>query len=560
MTLTGTIILGVGMFFCAFLIERATDEVKYKRKRNSKSRIFWCQIDDQHLGDQVFKAFIGVHDDAEYLVSRLRQEYSRSVLLILTVTFSLVGFILQFIGLRAMHSSVSLAQLGAISLMALTRSSLRTKRRGGERNLLYKHDRQQSIKGHELDFLTMELEEGALLFPSFVNGAQAFSPPNPLQTSENAVNNLVENTVKAQANFPPLPTRLVMVRTRLAHISARSPGLHQGWCPRIQEWSAHLKQTIEQTMNATSKIFQTKSIFGEPPGLVRIESDFTWEMPLSCMSKQSAEDQNLSGADAWRHYELERGTYLLRAVQNRSVWMMDQEELEALLGLWTWSTFPPATTPRYDPVRNPTRRVVGCDDGSGNYKYAADHGFYGARHLILDSVTDRASRDLFLDGAPQDNRIYGGMVMPSNMLTDILASENGNSSIYCTNTSNTPIRMFAQDLYVQFLTSLLKRVTRLLLPTVVVEEAFASDFFLQNGAIEILADAFEVSGLGSRDDAYTCIVPALRTASLLPQVDTSALFRDLGPRYGVFLEKPFAAEGYKCQPTRCRTTWENTVT
>lgn len=71
-----------------------------------------------------------------------------------------IGFVLQFLGLRACHSSVSVFQLGVTLVMSTVRSALRTERLKKEDNLLV--DRPDSYQGHELDWLALKLEATGL--------------------------------------------------------------------------------------------------------------------------------------------------------------------------------------------------------------------------------------------------------------------------------------------------------------------------------------------------------------------------------------------------------------
>lgn len=79
---------------------------------------------------------------------------------------SLCGFIVQFIGLRGMHWSASVAQLGATIAMTILRGCIR-------RNLAKSPACQPLLRGHEMDWLAMTLErlpEAPWLHPSKVDG------------------------------------------------------------------------------------------------------------------------------------------------------------------------------------------------------------------------------------------------------------------------------------------------------------------------------------------------------------------------------------------------------
>ncbi|KAI9883974.1 MAG: hypothetical protein M1823_004252 [Watsoniomyces obsoletus] len=155
LAVSGTVMVSVGMFLCAHLIEASTDEVYYDRIKDS--RIYWLQPGGQKVGDQVFHAFLGKSDDRSFVTShRLRKRSSEGYLLWAAVGLTILGFVSQFVGLRATHPSVTLAQLGVSLLMAFLRACLRSRRTSQKDNLLAEIS--QQVSGHELDYLAMELE------------------------------------------------------------------------------------------------------------------------------------------------------------------------------------------------------------------------------------------------------------------------------------------------------------------------------------------------------------------------------------------------------------------
>ncbi len=66
------------------------------------------------------------------------------------------GFICQFLGLRGLHGSVALYQLGVTLCMAIVRALLRSGRLGACQNKL---KQRRDIEGHELDWQAMNLEK-----------------------------------------------------------------------------------------------------------------------------------------------------------------------------------------------------------------------------------------------------------------------------------------------------------------------------------------------------------------------------------------------------------------
>lgn len=69
----------------------------------------------------------------------------------------MVGFVMQFIGLRGLHSSITLAQLGSTMVMTLVRTSLRAQRMHKGDNMLGNDEALVLSGGHELDWLTFSL-------------------------------------------------------------------------------------------------------------------------------------------------------------------------------------------------------------------------------------------------------------------------------------------------------------------------------------------------------------------------------------------------------------------
>ncbi|KAI0172914.1 putative ankyrin repeat protein [Hypoxylon sp. FL1284] len=156
----GTCLLCLGMALCAWLIESKTDERIFHRDLSKPtSTTYWVQPGNQRVGDQMFDSF--AYDDArlplqKYLTSWKDIENEASIKRIWTAILTTVaGFIFQFLGLRACHSSVAVMQLGATIIMSLIRSGLRTQRLKREDNFMTGDP--DFFQGHELDFLTMRM-------------------------------------------------------------------------------------------------------------------------------------------------------------------------------------------------------------------------------------------------------------------------------------------------------------------------------------------------------------------------------------------------------------------
>ncbi|KAJ3473636.1 hypothetical protein NLG97_g10206 [Lecanicillium saksenae] len=126
----------------------------------SSSGVFVVQPGNQVVGDQTFDSFSysdtqePLHEYTTSWKDPLQEAAPKTTAACVAVT--IIGFILQFVSLRVMHSAVSVFQLGAILTMSFVRSMLRTQRLAREQNLLY--NRPDQVPGHELDWLAMEIE------------------------------------------------------------------------------------------------------------------------------------------------------------------------------------------------------------------------------------------------------------------------------------------------------------------------------------------------------------------------------------------------------------------
>ncbi|KAM5458143.1 hypothetical protein MaudCBS49596_000054 [Microsporum audouinii] len=166
LTVIGTFFLCSGAALCASLIESSTKERVFTRKikkdgskERSASQVYWVQPGTQFVGDQAFDSFAYTHPKGgftRYITSwKIGKNERNGIWVWGGITCTSVGFLLQFLGLRACHSSVAVAQLGATIVMSVVRSMLRANRISEEEvSLAHKPD---LYKGHELDWLALNL-------------------------------------------------------------------------------------------------------------------------------------------------------------------------------------------------------------------------------------------------------------------------------------------------------------------------------------------------------------------------------------------------------------------
>ncbi|KAK6511871.1 hypothetical protein TWF481_000776 [Arthrobotrys musiformis] len=564
LTLIGTILLCLGMFLCAFIIERSTDEFHLKRKQKGiQSKIYWVQSGGQKIGDQVFESFVQVSDEPDYIISLKSDHmalFSGRILWAAVVT-TMLGFVVQFVGLRAIHSSVIMAQLGATLVMAVIRAGLRAKRKGATNNLI-PEDQLGEIRGHELDFLAMRFEK---VDSVWVGGEHGGGLEPELPTYEFAGCNGF-NALKSRA--------------RLGRMTDRRGGLPwkgvQG-----RETASQLQRTIEGVMEFFSARLASASG-------VRCGSTQMYYWPISLHTSSS---DNSSHGSADKAHE----AYFFEIKYDGLVWKIDRSEIEALVAMWTWSILQTDNPiPGLTAVTH--NRLISRDTELGD----ALHFIWIQRKLpsrkcFVDSIhgpgilyTGRAERQFRRLGSVYDvhfgcHEPYSGLwftrsrqsapksssssgsALPTRFYDSdngattppVLDSDNGTSapstfdndnvlpasiasapgdgsrakrtSVLSVATENSIQIMCAQDIFITFLGALIQNIERIGGETTLrASSDNQPSFLLQNSEIEEIADRFESRGLGSRGDAYMCIIPCLAREGKMPGVPSSVLNTALG--------------------------------
>ncbi|KAI8723051.1 hypothetical protein NCS52_00160000 [Fusarium sp. LHS14.1] len=158
MAFGGTLIMAIGMFFCAQVVDKSTSEDVYRPNDQFDMPLYWLQP-NQTVNDQVFQSFAIFPDRSctSLLKSRragTSQDNGAANKLqkqtVLGVGCGLVGFVVQFIGFRGFHPSSSLAQLVAVLIMTVARAVVRP---GFAKNF----GTAKLLQGFEQDWLAQQL-------------------------------------------------------------------------------------------------------------------------------------------------------------------------------------------------------------------------------------------------------------------------------------------------------------------------------------------------------------------------------------------------------------------
>ncbi|KAJ6133278.1 hypothetical protein N7471_008493 [Penicillium samsonianum] len=465
--LIGTTLLFLGMFFCAFIMERSSKEFYLKAEKPSK--IYWLQPGNQNVGDQVFNAFLAVNEGPKssmtkklrYIKSVRDRRFDRKYLEIYsTLASTIMGFIFQFIGLRGLHASVILAQLGSTFLMSIIRTCLRTERMAPDENKM-KDDRElTSHKQQEMDCFAFYLEKVEAFELASIPDRPA-NMPSPRFTPHLGT---------------PLAKQLIRTRTQLAKLTTSSRhSLDVDWNGMpIRQMAYNLTQTIESTMDLMSS-------WG-----VDLGKTFEFRLGVKC---KEASPGSVTQAPGTYSIGLMRCGDALR-------WKLDSSELEAILGLWTWSLYKSDEN-----WRNSTLcRLIGLSE---------DEASREETFLYFHKWIFRQTEARLVPSAGYDNSSRLFSFEPKDVSYD--------GKVLAVRTDNDLEAMVAQDIYIQFLKEVFINLRDLGGDVDVIPE-LQDSFLASSTRIDDLIRCFENNKLGSREDALLCIVPVLRYRRLLPDL------------------------------------------
>ncbi|OPB44973.1 hypothetical protein A0O28_0091110 [Trichoderma guizhouense] len=381
LTIIGTVLLCGGIFLCAFLVGESTKEQVFRRKQDdrdkqsSRETLYWVQPGGQVLGDQVFDAFCCSDDRGnplqEYITSWKNQSKVSQIVVWAAVGISITGFVMQFVGLRGIHSAVSVAQLGAIMLMSAARAALRMQRLKPEDNFLAQCP--DEVVGHELDWLAVRIGEQDVqrgLEPSSpTQDSRAYMHPRLLWRFCGTPGNKhgIMTTLPPTCSELNVAAKLLAYRTRLAQLTQSHNTQIKGvnyaehfdvGMVEVREYSHRLALAIESAAN---------TIFSKSP---KIKDK--WRDALFVFWSFACDVVSVESYDASEDRPIQH-TISLRLIRKEltTPWKLQNKlELEGLLGLWVWSLKSDPAVEVSDPQSHftisrateiPTQRIVSAN-------------------------------------------------------------------------------------------------------------------------------------------------------------------------------------------------------
>ena len=483
----GTITLVTGMFFCAYIIERSTDEENWtvaKPGMNKQAKVAWIQrgavVNDQQFDSYfiqrggsepgmgrmwkaVSRAFPKkwLSTNTELHISKSRKAAGRQLnsLTLFAASVSTIGFIAQFTGLRGLNWTVTIAQLAATGIMTILRSAVR-------RGLVLDEVQHEIIhSGYELEWTAMKIKDCH-------HWAAVTWGLNDMAVIPNR-----------------LATEVVEARCRLGELF---------------QWENQWKNTVDLTIQAIEVAMNFFTSSDVTLTDMANAKEFVWQLIAEVHERPAAADA--VPVIQFGVIKMELSRKWLSEGRGWGDWRVDKvnrRKLEAVLGLWMLH-FKKSQKSNSSGTRS--LRVLDIE------KAAFDRWIRREAETIeADSLGTAGDETLRIIGNPSN--IQG----PSNLLAVI---------------SETPLEAICgQLLFSAFIAGIAEKIPEAIGGIVRVrsnQQAVKASFGWRNSFLDKLAEEAERVGLATTiEEALLCIVPPLEKAGKLPtNLGTTQVFED----------------------------------
>ncbi|KAL6810058.1 ankyrin repeat-containing domain protein [Trichoderma sp. SZMC 28015] len=524
LTITGTLLLCGGIYLCAFLVGESTKEQIFRRnpdsgdKKAARESLYWVQPGGQVLGDQVFDAFCCSDRGEplnEYITSWKNQSKISQIVVWAAVGISVIGFVMQFVGLRAIHSAVSVAQLGATMLMSAARAALRMQRLKPEDNFLAQCP--DEVVGHELDWLALRIGEQDCRSRSEPSSPTRDSPAYPrllwrFCSTPGSTHIIVDKPSPTYSKLN-VAAKLLAYRTRLTQLTqshntqiegANSAEYFDVGMVEVREYSHRLALAIESAANT---IFPKSPDWRDAPSMFwSFACDVAFVKPYDA-----------SGDRPIQQRPIQQTIYLkLTREELSNRWKLQNKlELEGLLGLWVWSLKSDPAVEASDSQSNftisraaeiPTQRIVSTNRyietdlriwlGS-NTPIITEHELHLASSQGCDPSTIKWKMG---DGKDKKIRFFGWHATEASQSLD-----STSLTIISAHTDSSLLSLCAQEVFGSFIASILKITDDI--GDISIQET--PHFRLESSLMTEMIKMFTEARLGSNEDALLCILPTM---------------------------------------------------
>ncbi|KAI1398610.1 hypothetical protein F4819DRAFT_21440 [Hypoxylon fuscum] len=590
LAISGTLLVCGGVFCCAYLVGESTKERVFRRKPNNKNvhseganrstrpSLFWVQPGDQVLGDQTFDPFCySDHDEPlqEYLISWKNRSEKSERAVWATVGVTIIGFVLQFVGLRGIHATVSIAQLGAIMLMSAARASLRMQRLKPKDNFFA--DYPDEVVGYELDWLALYIGRVDIHSdfntspPSSLSSRSSPSPPqHPLVPGnssrelryfwkfcgvpENSIDRVKWSQSSLEGRIDNTATKLLAYRTRLADLTKSLNALPEQATSARNFRIEMVKVRLQAQKLAAGIVSAVNAIYSNTSWIREGETDEYLVWKINCTVSMEVPSNSLSEEPKDAPNLLKQHAIHLKLCRTAgSPWKLENPlELEAVLGLWVWSLVSDPTMQTEDPYSRLRRsraaevvaqRIVSTSqnlkhlslwtgDTNSNFKkttlclkpsefrrpasvFLLNQLESGQPNFIYEPLQSRLPKELGSHDNPMAVRLFGWHNIELSQIQDS-ESTLGLFEFYTSDISGGLLSSCAQDVFGSFVKSILDMTHNL--DSIDIEED-RQGFRLGNTVVTEMVKSFTESELGSRREALLCVLPPMIARLQLPSAE-----------------------------------------
>ncbi|KAJ5502904.1 hypothetical protein N7463_005778 [Penicillium fimorum] len=539
LVIIGTVLVCGGMFHCAFLIGQSTEEDVWRRQANvaDKSTMYWIQPGGQIIGDQTFDAFSHTDYDnklEKYITSRRKNVSDESRLGVwVAIGTTISGFVLQFTGLRGIHSAVSVAQLGIIMVMSMARAMLRMQRLKPKDNCFATFP--DEVVGHELDWLALRIGRGVFgkdaVNPDPASLGSSSSIPSSKELSSSLLSPGSQDrrfwrlcgANKMSIKHPSHSDRwnaaaiLLAYRTRLTSLT----DLSTSSTAPAREFKSEMVEVRSESRQIAALIEATiKAILSKAKVKKEWETASSMLWGIDCAIGKQANQPSIP----------QKHTVYLEFTRDSaapgSPWVLkERQQLEGILGLWVWSLKSDPRIETKDQWTNlirstasdigarriiPTDQVMKPDleiwlgDDMNTITKSALHS--APTELYDTSSVWKMSTNLGATNVyPISERVQGAPLRFFGWKTANLSQSQDSEgfNLWSAPMTGSLVTSCAQEIFASFLTSILDIVDNF--GNVHIEEA--ESIRLENGLVSEIVALFTEMRLGSKLEALLCVIP-----------------------------------------------------
>ncbi|KAJ3529488.1 hypothetical protein NM208_g8758 [Fusarium decemcellulare] len=531
LTMAGTASIVIGMALSARLIDGNSEERRFKllgpngTKQTStfSDQFFWIQPGGQRIGDQEFEAFAHAEAKKDYITSwRVSINGTTShALLYLAVGLSFAGWVVQFIGLRGQHATVSLYQLCCTVIMSIIRAFIRSYqlREGNQgRDPPTKTNKEAeaywAIIGQQPEPLHAKLLSGIEWRALYADDKVFVVLHNAALQSSNIVTSWLENrklkrfTDKFPHNrhmdpvhrlftgrcyAPNEASQLMRIRSRLGFLTNQPP--YPAWDFEIRKVALQLKGCLRKAakaLNLSERLNESEVL--EPHAVIWSVDCQLWENDLESTYSDVM-------------------PICFQLVRSSEGWNTDENQLEAALGLWSWTLerlLQPAGKNLDIEFRDLRCKAIACSN-QRTEPLQVLLGCWGIEVRGLDAV-DTASVKLTNLSIPIIVSRYLGSKLPP--MPGCKAS-----NIQFAESASPILHLMAQDIFTIFVERVSLLLQDDLVDIVLPRHREGTTGRHQSCLVDGLVGALVSEGLATKHEAILSVIPAL---SAIPQLSQDA--------------------------------------